>query len=285
VEDPLHLRGQALRKTVGLAARELSASAAASLEEAVLGLVCHSRLTAALALDWGQPQAREQALRLVREEGDRGKMRAGAAPAPFGGGASHAGRHGHARPDWHAGHRTPDPEGGPGGKRLTKHGAPGRRLAREDADRRHGWQSSAKPFPGFQEHCVLDLESHVAREGVGCPAHEPEPEAVALLVETLAKPPGLQQLAIDLGDMTSPRRAQWAEQGVGIIARPWLQGGTRVTQDDGTCDCAPGHVTCPGGQTGPMSQAKTPSFQPTPVIGVHSECRAPQPSAAKGEAW
>jgi len=43
---------------------------------------------------------------------------------------------------------------------------------------------------------------------------------VALLVETLAKPPGLQQLAIDLGDMTSPRRAQWAEQGVSIIARP-----------------------------------------------------------------
>src|SRR5215510_11788098 len=71
VEDTLNLLGHAVRKAVGLAARELGAPAEAMLEEAGLVLVGHSRLQAALALDWGQPKARERALRLGREEVDR----------------------------------------------------------------------------------------------------------------------------------------------------------------------------------------------------------------------
>src|SRR5712691_11844843 len=73
VEDTLNLLGHALRKAVGLAARELGASAEAILEEAGLVLVGHSSLKAALDLDWGQPKAREQALRLVLDEVDRWK--------------------------------------------------------------------------------------------------------------------------------------------------------------------------------------------------------------------
>src|SRR5262247_1491278 len=73
VEDTLNLLGHALRKAVGLAARELGASAAAILEEADLVLVGHSSLKAALDLDWGQPKAREQALGLVLAEVARWK--------------------------------------------------------------------------------------------------------------------------------------------------------------------------------------------------------------------
>src|SRR4029450_13894435 len=71
VEDTFHLLGHALRKAVGLAAQELGASAEAILEEAGLVLVGQSSLKAALDLDWGQPKAREKALRLVLEEVDR----------------------------------------------------------------------------------------------------------------------------------------------------------------------------------------------------------------------
>ena len=60
------------------------------------------------------------------------------------------------------------------------------------------------------------------------PAHEPEPEAVELLAE-LEKPPGLLQLAIDLGDMASPRMAPWATQGVSV-ARPWPHVGPLLTR-------------------------------------------------------
>jgi hypothetical protein len=248
VEDTLNLLGHAVRKAVGLAARTLGTSAEAILEEAGLILVGHSSLKAALDLDWGQPKAREQALRMVLAEVARWEK-------------------------WLEQHQRlveevpplqdvmdtiaqiimqdtePDPEGGPGGKRIKPYVAPDRRISLEDADMRHGRKSSAKTFNGFKEHFVLDLDSHVTREVVVRPANEPEHEAVELLAETLEKPPGLLQLAVDLGYMASPRMTQWAEQGVYIIARPWPQGGTRFTKDDFTFDFVRGQVTCPGGQT------------------------------------
>jgi hypothetical protein len=154
----------------------------------------------------------------------------------------------------------PDPDGGLGGKRIKKQVAPERRISIEDADMRHGRKSSAKTFNGFKEHFVLDLDSYVTREVVVRPANEPEHEAVELLVETLEQPPGLLQLDIDLGYMASPRIAQWAAQGVYIIARPWPQGGPLFTKDDFTLDFAHGTVTCPGGQTVPMVMGKDAQF-------------------------
>src|SRR5215475_15628540 len=73
VEDTLNLLGHALRKAVGIAARQLGLSAEALVEEAGLTLLGHSSLKAALDLDWGQPKARERALRLVLAEVERWK--------------------------------------------------------------------------------------------------------------------------------------------------------------------------------------------------------------------
>jgi hypothetical protein len=266
VEDTLNLLGHALRKAVDLAARALGTSAEARLEAAGLVLVGHSSLQATLDLDWGQPKAREPALRLVREEVDR----------------------------WHkwveqpqrlveeapplkdvmdtlaqmvTQDTAPEPDGGPGDKRLKKHVAPDRRISIEDAARRHGRKSSAKTCNGFQEHCVLALDRQGTREDVVRPANEPEHEAVELLVATWEKPPGLLQLAIDLGSMASPRMAPGAEQGVYSIARPWPQGGTLFTKDDFTLDFAHGTVTCPGGQTVPMVPGKDAQFPASACAG------------------
>jgi hypothetical protein len=259
VEDTLNLLGHAVRKAVGLAARALGASAEAMREEAGLVLVGHSSLKAALDRDWGQPKAREQALRLVLEEVDRW--------------TKWLEQHQHLVEEVPplqdvmetiaqigTQNTEADPDGGPGGTRIKKHVAPDRRIAIEDADMRHGRKSSAKTFNGFKEHFVLDLDSHVTREGVVRPANEPEHAAVEWLVETLEQPPGLLQLDIDLGYMASPRIAPWAEQGVYIIARPWPQGGTLFTKDDFTLDFAHGTVTCPGGQTVPMVTGKDAQF-------------------------
>jgi hypothetical protein len=259
VEDTLNLLGHAVRKAVGLAARALGTLAEAIVEEAGLGLVGHSSLKAALALDWGQPKARAQALRLGLEEVDRWQKWL---EQP-----QRLGEEGPPRKDvmdtitpMGTQDTAPDPDGGPGGKRIKKQGAPDRRISIEDTDLRHGRKRSVKTFNGFQEHCVLDWDSQVTREVVVRPAHEPEHDAVELLVETLEKPPGLLQLDIDLGYMASPRMTQWAEQGVDIIARPWPQGGPLFTKDDFTLDFAHGTVTCPGGQTVPMVLGKDAQF-------------------------
>src|SRR5215471_12644089 len=147
VEDTLNLLGHALRKAVGLAARQLGVSAEAMLEEADLVLVGHSSLKAALDLDWGQPKARAQALRLVLEEVDRWKTWLVQHP--------HLVEEGGPLKDIMdtlaqivTQDTEPDPDGGPGGKRVKTHVAPDRRISLEDADMRHGRKSSAKTCNG-----------------------------------------------------------------------------------------------------------------------------------------
>jgi hypothetical protein len=255
VADTLNRLGHAVRKAVGLAAQAWGASVEAILEEAGVILVGHSSLKAALDLDGGQPQARAQALRVVLAEVERWKKW-----------LEHHPRLVEEVPPLQDGMDTltpigmqdtaPAPDGGPGGKRLKKQVAPDRRSSIEDADMRHGRKSSAKTCNGFQEHFVLDLDSQVTRAVVVRPANKPEPAAVELLGETLEKPPGLLQLAIDVGYMASPRMAHWAEQGVSILARPWPHAGPGCTKDAFTLDVAHGTVTCPGGQTVPMVPGK-----------------------------
>jgi Transposase DDE domain len=253
-EDTLNLLGHALRKAVGLAAGALGPSAEVVREDAGLTLVGHRSLKAALDLDWGAPSARERALGLVLEEGTRWprwleQQTLAAQEAPLQEVMA-------TITQMLAQDTEPDPEGGPGGRRLKKDVAPDRRISIEDTAMRHGRKSSATTCNGFKEHFAVDVDSKVTREVVVRPAHEPEHEAVELLAEELEKAPGLLQLDIDLGDMASPRIARWAEQGVDIIARPWPQGGPLCTKQDFSLDFAGRQVTCPGGQTVPLVPGK-----------------------------
>jgi hypothetical protein len=271
VEATLHLRGHAWRKAVGLAAQALGASAEAMLAEAGWVLVGHSSRKAALDLDWGQPKASEQARRWGRAAGDRW-TRWLEQPQRL----STAGLPRQAVRDPIAPMATqdiaPDPEGGPGGKRLQTPVAPDRRLAMEAAAMRHGRKSSANTCNGVQAHGVLDLARHVPREGVVRPAHEPAHEAVALWAAAWEQNPGLLHLDIDLGSRASPRMAPWAQQGVSSSARPWPQGGTRFTQDDCPLAFAPGRLTGPPGQRVPM------------VPGQDAQCPASACAAWPGRA-
>ena len=124
----MNLLGHALRTAVGLAAAELGRSAAALIEAADLALVGHSRLKAALDLEWGEPNAWAGALCLVLEEVERGQRWR----------APQACRSVH-RPPRPEGMATmaqmiaqdtePDPDGRPGGRRITPRVAPDRRLS------------------------------------------------------------------------------------------------------------------------------------------------------------
>ena len=259
VEDTLNLLGHALRKAVGVAAQELGTSAEAIVEGAGLVLVGHSSLKAALDLDWGEPSARERALGLVLEEVERWEswieqqQNLSAQEPPMQELMETMAQI--VEQD-----TEPDPAGGPGGRRIKQHVARDRRISIEDQDMRHGRKSSSKTFNGFKAHFVLDLDSTVTREVVVCPANEPEHAAVELLAEELESGQGLLQLDIDLGYMASPRIAQWAAQGVYIIARPWPQVGPLFTKNDFTLDFKHDTVTCPNGQTVPMVPGKDAHF-------------------------
>lgn len=262
VEDTLNLLGHALRKAVGLAAQVLDTSAEAVAEDAGLTLLGHSSLKAALDLDWGAPSARERALGLVLEEVGRWQrwleqqhtLATQASPIQEGM---------ETIAQIITQETEPDPDGEPRGRRIQQHVAPDRRISIEDKDIRHGRKSSAKTFNGFKEHFAVDLDSKVTREVVVRPANEPEHDVVELLAEELEKAPGLLQLDVDLGYMASPRIAQWAEQGVSIIARPWPQIGPLFTKHDFTLDFARMQVPCPGGQRVPMVPGRHVQFPAT----------------------
>jgi DDE family transposase len=259
VEETFTLRGHAWRKAVGVAARELGTSAEALVVEAGLALVGHSSLKAALDLDWRAPQAREKALHVVLEEVDRWK-RWLEQPHTLSAHEPPLQEMLDAIGPMVAQDTEPDPAGGPGGRRITKHVAHDRRIAIEEQAMRHGRKSRSKTFNGCKEHVLLDLDSKVTREVVVRPANEPEHEAVDLLVAELGRPPGLLQRDIALGDMASPRIGPWAEQGVSIMARPWPCSGSLCTKHDFTFDCAHGTVTCPGGQTVPLLPGRAVAF-------------------------
>jgi Transposase DDE domain len=259
VEDTLNLLGHALRKAVDLAAQALGTSAEAVVEDAGLVLVGHSSLKAALDLDWGEPSARERALGLVLEEVARWQ-RWLAQPQPLAAEPPPLKEVMETIAQILTQDTESDPGGGPGGRRLKQPVAPDRRISIEDKDIRHGRKSSAKTFHGFKEHFAVDVASNVIREVVVRPANEPEYEAVELLAAELEPAPGLLQLDIDLGDMASPRIAQWEAQGVYIIARPWPQGGPLFTKPDFPLDFAGMQVTCPGGQSVPMVLGKPAQF-------------------------
>jgi len=273
VEDTLNLLGHALRKAVGLAAQELGTSAEAIVAEGGLVLVGHSSLKAALDLDWGERPARASALRAVLDEVERWKRWLEQQPSLWA-----------QEPPLQemmdtidqivAQDTEPDPEGGPGARRIKPQVAPDRRISIEDKDMRHGRKSSSKTFNGFKEHFALDFYSTVTREVVVCPANAPEHEAVELLAETLEQGLGLLQLDIDLGDMASPRIAQWAAQGVHIIARPWPQVGDLFTKNAFTLDFLQGTVTCPQGESVPMIPGRDAQFPASAcdACAVRAQC-------------
>jgi len=251
VEDTCNLLGHALRKAVGLAARERGPSAEAMVAEAELVLMGHSRLTAARDRDGGDRTARGSALRTVRDAVARW-TRWREQPPPLVAQQPPLQEMRDTIVQSVAHDTAPDPAGGPGARRIKPQVAPDRRLALEDKDLRHGRQSRAKTFHGCKEPLALDLDSTVTREVVVCPAHAPEHEAVERLAETLEQAPGLFQLAIALGSMASPRMAPWAAQGVPIMARPWPQGGDLCTTNDFPLAVVHGTVTCPQGERVPM---------------------------------
>jgi hypothetical protein len=254
-EDTVNLLGHALRKAVGLAAKALGTSAEGLMEDAGLELVGQSRLKAALALDGGAPTARASALRLILAEVERGQswseqQRCRSTQEP-------PMQEMRDTLDQSVAQDTePDPEGGPGARRLRTHVAPDRRSSIEDADMRHGRKSRSKTFNGFTEHFALALESKGTRAVVVRPANEPEHEAGELLAGELEQGPGLRQLDIALGSRASPRIVQWAEQGGHISARPWPHVGHLFTKNDCPLDCVHGKVTCPHGDPVPMSPGR-----------------------------
>lgn len=158
VEDTLNLLGHALRKALGVIARQQGRELAEIAAEAGAELVAESSLKAALDLDWDDPEARTQALtkilaaldkttswlaehsELIEEESVAKPVAAAMAAAQ----------------QVRAQDVTTNEAGQPA---LIKGVAKDRRISIEDPEMRHGRKSRTLRVDGYKRHVLRDLDT------------------------------------------------------------------------------------------------------------------------------
>jgi hypothetical protein len=170
VEDTYNLLGHALRKAVGVIAREQGRALAAIAKAAEAELVAGSSLKAALDLDWDDPEAREQALRQVLQTLERVEQWLATHPELITAES--------VVPDCLEAAlqvRTQDLTTNEAGEPvLVKGVAKDRRISIEDAEMRHGRKSRSVRVDGYKRHVCRDLDSELVIAVGITPANAPE---------------------------------------------------------------------------------------------------------------
>lgn len=245
VEDTFNLIGHAMMIVARCAASVVGSDVSVVLADAGVELVSKRSVKASLDIDWTDDTAKAGAFRRLLEDADRLRdwvdKNVGAASA--------------SPPLKEAldvlrqvidQDTEPDPAGG--GSRIRRGVAKDRRISISDPDMRHGRKSKSKVINGYKRHVVTDLDGGLILHVDVRPANEPEHGVLDDL-----EMPGLAELHIDRGYLSSPNVVALREQGTSVIAKAWNQHRAgKFAKRDFTFDFDAQTVTCPQGQTRPM---------------------------------
>lgn len=217
VEDTYNLLGHALRKALGVIAREQGRELAAVAQEADAELVAGSSLKAALDLDWDDPTSREQALRQVLGALERVEQWLAAQPE--------LSTEGSPVPEClAAAHqvRRQDVETiEAGAPRLRKGVAKDRRISLEDAAMRHGRKSRSVRVDGYKRHVCRDLDSELVVAVGITPANAPEASVAEAIKRDLQQQQlRLSELHIDRAYLSSTLVSERAAE-LEIFCKAW----------------------------------------------------------------
>ena len=199
VEDTYNLLGHALRKALGVIARQQGRGLADIAALAGASLVSGSSLKAALDLDWDDPAAREHALALVL--GVLEAVERWLETKPVGG--EEPGVQESLAVAYQV--RTQDVELAANTlPTLRRKVAKDRRIAVEDAQMRHGRKSKHQRIDGYKRHVLRDLDSGLVRAVGMTSANAPEASVTEAIMADLAfQPIYLRELHIDRGYLSS----------------------------------------------------------------------------------
>jgi len=252
VEDTYNLLGHALRKALGVLARQQGRGLADTAAEAGAPLLAASSLKAALDPDWDDPASRADALARVLAALDAVEAYAGARPPAAAADALDAARR----------VREQDVEAGADGAPALRRGvAPDRRISVEDGAMRHGRKSKQQRVDGYKRHALRDLDLGVVRAVEVTAANAPEASAVDAVVADLA-PQGvrLAELHIDRGYLSSALvRDRPADLAVYCKAWP-VRNADRFPKTAFALDWDAGTVRCPAGAVQPFAVGGTVHF-------------------------
>ena len=249
VEDTYNLLGHALRKAVGVIARQQGRGLRAVAEEAGAALVAGSSLKAALDLDWDDATAQQHALTMILDALSAVAPWLDAQPVPEETTARAVASLAVAQQVC-AQDLTTTPEGTP----SMRHGvAAERRLSVEDAEMRHGRKSRSLLVDGYKRHVLRDLDSRLIVAVGVTPANAPEASVTdAIETDLAAQQCTLRELHIDRAYLASTWVQQRTET-LTIFCKAWpVQQGPLFSKTAFTLDWQQHVLQCPGGVTMPF---------------------------------
>jgi len=256
VEDTYNLLGHALRKALGVIARQQGRGLAEVAEESGAPVLTEAgSLKAALDLDWGDPGERARALVGILEalqsvEAHLNDVLLPRADEP----EQQPEAIGIAR-------RVRDQdvlfqeEGEAGAAPVLRRGVARERLVSvEDPQMRHGRKSRSVRFSGYKRHVLKDLDTGLVRAVGVTPANAPEASVTEGIASDLARQPDseLKELHIDRAYLSSSLVRERPSE-LEVYCKAWrVRNGGRFPKTEFSLDFERGLMRCPAGALMPF---------------------------------
>jgi hypothetical protein len=248
VEDTYNLLGHALRKALGVIARQQGRGLTEIATEADASVLGGSSLKAALDQDWDDPAAREHALGVVLGALTAVERWLDSQPE------------GHDAPGVHYSLvaaqqvKQQDVVGTQTGKAALRKGvAKDRRITIEDAHMRHGRKSRSVRVDGYKRHILRDLDTGLVR-AVGLTAANAAEASVteAISADLACQQANLRELHIDRAYLSSSLVRERSAD-LQIYCKAWpVRNGTRFTKTAFELDWERQMLCCPNQQELPF---------------------------------
>jgi hypothetical protein len=280
VEDNFNLLGHAAHHVIACLAALTQQEVAHVLEQIGLTLFDAPSLKAALDIDWGDAEQKQQALQRLCDELEALQTWIGEhVPVEL------------KQPPLTAAVETlhllmaqdlePTPTGD--GTQLRQGVAKDRQISIADEEMRHGRKSSAKRFDGYKRHIARDIDEQVILAAETLPANTPDTAGLdPLLVAVELQHREVTSLPIDRGYLGDPLINTYDAAGVVIVCKPWpvCNPAGHFSKPDFQIDLETLQATCPAGQVTPITPGKTACF-PTDgcrVCALRSQCTSRESS-------
>lgn len=256
VEDTYNLLGHALRKALGVIARQQERELSEVATEAGASILAGSSLKAALDVDWDDGEARQQALQGILDtlqaveqwltEECEGEVNAQVQEALA---TAHE-------------VREQDVESDQDGRAVLRQGvAKDRRIAVEDAEMRHGRKSRHQRFDGYKRHVLRDLDTQLIRAVGVTPANAPEASVADDLAADLARQKvTLVELHTDRAYLSSSL-IQERSADLAVYCKAWpTHNGDYLPKTAFPLDWEEQSICCPNGTQRPFTPGKVVHF-------------------------
>ena len=257
VEDTYNLLGHALRKALGVMARQQGRGLRALAEEAGAALVAGASIKAALDLDGDDPGARQQARTMILDSLTAVEQGLDTQPVQEAT-TSRAVASLAVAKQVCVQDLTTAPDGTP---TLRQGVAEDRRMSVEEAEMRHGRKSRSLLIDGYKRHVRRDVDSGLMVAVGVTPANVPEASVTdAIATDVAAQQSTLQERHIDRAYLASPLVQQRPDT-LTIFCKAWpVHQGPYVSKNAVQLAWERHTLQCPGGERMPFVPGEVVKF-------------------------